>query len=291
MTTPSFVARRRFALVLIAVAFLIQPDIRAQTVSELGNVARSQLTGEGIPRALIFTKMAGYRHLTLPECERNLKALLETNQIAVDETDDSRCFTDLGLKPYKALVFLDTSGDLFTPAQRDALVAYIRAGGGFVGIHGASTAEKKWPWYGELLGARFGGHPWVQTATVTVLDPAHPADKGLPARWTRNDEWYSFEGPLMNVTPLLQVGETFWHGDGVVEKGTRAGKIPPVGSPEAVVQPHVIAWCHEFEGGRSFYTAMGHFGSAFLEPEMQAHLLAGIRWAARLDSPVSASHL
>ncbi len=239
------------------------------------------------PRVLIFTKMKGYVHQTVPECARNLAALCARNGIASDTTDDAEVFTDDGLKKYRVLIFLSCSGPLFTDPQRDAFQHFIKAGGGFVGIHAASTAEEHWPWYQDLLGAKFTSHPWVQQGNITNLDPKNPAVLGVPESWSRSDEWYIFNEAPKDVQPLLQIGETHWHGDGIVELGTHAGPIPPVGDPRAEVAPHLIAWCHEFDGGRAFYTAMGHFAEAYLEPEMQTHLISGIRWAGQIPAPES----
>ena len=237
------------------------------------------------PRVLIFIKQAGYDHKMTPQSAKNVTDLLESHHISADTTADSSYFTAQGLKPYCVLIFLNTSGVLFTPGQRTAFVDYIHGGGGFVGLHGASVAEGKWPWYQQLVGAKFRSHPWVQKATLTVLDRANPAVQGLPATWTRSDEWYTFQQEPQGVTPLITVSETRWHGDGIIEKGTKGGPVPPLGDPAAIVPAHVISWCHEFEGGRAFYSAMGHFAEAFLEPEMQTHVLAAVRWAWLQDNP------
>lgn len=241
------------------------------------------------PRVLIFTKMTGYVHKMTPISAKNLASVLEADHMTVDQTDDSARFTAEGLKPYRVLIFLNNSGDLFSPEQRTALMDYIHGGGGFVGLHGASTAEKAWPWYQQLLGAKFLSHPWVQKATVTVVDRAEPAVRGLPPSWSRTDEWYTFKPEPAHVTPLLTVSETRWHGDGIVEKGTKGGPVPPVGDPAAIVAPHVICWCHEFEGGRVFYSAMGHFAESFLEPEMRVLMLSAVRWAGGMEEPKDAT--
>ncbi|MES2307222.1 MAG: ThuA domain-containing protein [Verrucomicrobiota bacterium] len=237
------------------------------------------------PRILIFTKMTGYVHVTVPECARNLAALCDRNGIASDITEDAEVFSQEGLKKYRALIFLSCSGKLLTDPQKEAFQHYIRGGGGFVGIHAASTQGSGWSWYQDLVGAKFVTHPWVQPATLTNLAPQHPANEGLPSSWVRSDEWYEFENVPANVTFLLQVSETRWHGVGINEKGTKGGtSIPPVGDPKAIIAPHAIAWCHEFEGGRAFYTAMGHFPEAYLEPEIETHLISGIRWAGKIPA-------
>ncbi len=263
----------RFAILIVASIFLHVAGMKAAEQ----------------PRVLLFTKMTGYDHKMTPISAKNLADLLESNHITVDQSVDSARFTEEGLKPYRVLIFLNNSGVLFTPEQRTAFMDYIHGGGGFVGLHGASTAEAAWPWYQQLLGAKFMSHPWVQKATVTVLDPSQPAVRGLPPSWSRSDEWYTFHSEPANVTPLLKVSETRWHGEGIIEKGTKGGRVPPVGDPAAIVPPHVICWCHEFEGGRAFYSAMGHFAESFLEPEMRVLMLSAVQWAGKMENQKGAA--
>lgn len=242
------------------------------------------------PRVLIFTKMTGYVHASVPLCAKNIRPVLENNGFTVDVSDKSDPFTDNGLKPYRALVFLSNSGDLFTSNQRNALTRYIKNGGGFVGIHAVCTAEQNWSWFKSLVGSSFKSHPWVQKAALRVIDTAHPAVAGLSAQWTRSDEWYIHnESTPKHVHVLIEVGVTKWHGDSIIEQGTVAGPIPPVGSPETIIAPHPICWCHEYDGGRALYTAMGHFGEHFQEPEMQTHVLSAVRWAAHADTAFTAT--
>ena len=277
----------RFFATLVSSFLLVMPAMATDGVGTTPALtpyfAKSNSPQDGRPRVLVFSKMAGYVHRMTPDDVLSISALGERNGLAVDATNEPDVFTDDGLKPYRVLIFVNCSGNLFTPEQQQALVRYIHAGGGFVGIHAASTAEPNWPWYRDLVGARFSHHPWVQTGTLTVTPDA--ASQGLPASWTRQDEWYVFDHEPEGVQPLIQVSETRWHGDGIVEKGTHAGAIPPVGSPPAIIAPHPIAWCHEFEDGRAFYTAMGHFAEAYVEPEMQTHLITAIRWAGKLAAP------
>jgi type 1 glutamine amidotransferase len=170
-------------------------------------------------------------------------------------------FTSGNLSGYAALVFLSTSGDVLDEAGRGALRQYMAAGGAWLGIHGASTTEYDWPYFGELVGARFDQHPpGQQTATVTVEDPAHPATSRLPATWTWHDEWYDFRAnPRPRVRVLLTVDEATYEG----------GTMGP---------DHPIAWCHENAGGRSFYTALGHAPGTFAAPAFQAHLAGALTW-------------
>ena len=112
--------------------------------------------------------------------------------IAVDWTEDSAVFTAETLAHYDAVVFLSTTGDPLDDAQQAAFEDYIRAGGGYAGIHAASDTEYDWAWYGGLVGAYFESHPPIQDATVEVSDRKHPSTADLPQRWQRTDEWYSF---------------------------------------------------------------------------------------------------
>src|SRR5690606_7003198 len=117
---------------------------------------------------------------------------------------------------------------------------FIMNGGGFVGIHSASDTEYGWPFYGELIGAYFAGHPDPQTGTINIEDPDHPSTRALPSQWTRFEEWYNFQAnPRPSVSVLATVDESTYTG------GTMGAD-------------HPIVWCREFAGGRSWYTALGH---------------------------------
>ena len=218
----------------------------------------------GPPSLLVFTRTEGFEHESIQAGVQALFALGKALGLEVEVDDDGASFTEDGLAPYNAVVFLSTTGDMLDDAQQDAFESYIKGGGGFVGIHAAADAEYDWPWYGALVGAWFDVHPAVQEATVRVVQADHPATAGVPAVWTRTDEWYDFKAhPDPSVTVLLELDESTYEG------GT-------MGSP------HPIAWAQKFSGGRSFYTGMGHTTESYAEPEFRAHLSGGIEWAAGL---------
>jgi type 1 glutamine amidotransferase len=211
---------------------------------------------------LVFSKTTGFRHDSIPDGIAAIRTLGAEHGFAVDATEDATTFADGALARYQAVVFLCTTGDVLDPEQRAAFERYIRSGGGFVGIHSASDTEYHWPWYGQLVGAYFTSHPQIQRATVHITDPSHPSTKGLPAIWERIDEWYDFRtSPRGTVHVLATVDEATYSG----------GKM---GSD------HPIAWCHVLEGGRSWYTAMGHTKGSYAEPLFRLHLLGGIESAA-----------
>jgi len=160
------------------------------------------------------------------------------------------------------VVFLCTTGDVLGEAQQAAFQRYIEAGGGFVGIHSAADTEYDWPWYGDLVGAYFKGHPAVQPATIVVSDSVHPSTRSLPTHWNRTDEWYDFRtNPRGRVHVLATVSEATYS-DG--EMGA----------------DHPIAWCQFYGGGRTWYTALGHTRESYSEPLFLRHLWGGIQFAA-----------
>jgi len=161
-------------------------------------------------------------------------------------------------------MFLLTTGDVLDDTQQGAFQRYIEHGGGFVGVHSAADTEHDWPWYGGLVGTYFLSHPAIQQATVFVADPRGPGTQTLPSPWTRTDEWYDFtSNPRPSVHVLLTVDESTYD----------AG-------PDAMGPDHPITWWHDYDGGRSWYTAMGHTSESYSEPPFLSLLLGGILYAA-----------
>src|SRR5262245_474724 len=119
---------------------------------------------------LVFSETAAFRHASIPDGIAAIKDLGALNNFAVVTTEDASVFTDAGLATFNAVVFLCTTGDILDANQQAAFERYIRAGGGFVGVHSATDTEYSWPWYGGLVGAYFANHPAIQNATVVVED-------------------------------------------------------------------------------------------------------------------------
>ncbi|MCF6524123.1 ThuA domain-containing protein [Streptomyces sp. JJ36] len=213
-------------------------------------------------QVLAFSKTAGYRHGSIDEGLTALRELGAAHDFTVDATEDAAAFDSANLAQYEAVVFLSTTGDVLNAAQQEAFEGYIRDGGGYVGVHAAADTEYDWPFYGGLAGAYFASHPHIQPATVVVEDRAHPATAHLGEGWQRTDEWYNYRSnPRERARVLASLDESSYEG------GTMGGD-------------HPIAWCQEYEGGRSFYTGGGHTEASFADPAFRQHLLGGIRWAA-----------
>ena len=211
-------------------------------------------------RILVFSRTAGYRHASIAAGITAIEVLGSFNDFAVEATEDPAVFNDVNLARFEAVVFLNTTGDVLDDSQQAAFERYIQAGHGFVGVHSASDTEYGWPWYHALLGATFASHPAIQQATVMVLDPGQPSTRALPNPWMRTDEWYNFTAQPASVTVLARVDESTYAG----------------GTMGAV---HPISWQHAYEGGRAWYTAMGHSACSYGERAFLDHLLGGIEWA------------
>jgi len=233
-------------------------------------------------KVLVFSKTAAYRHSSIPAGIAALQKLSEASKsnltspvpFNVDMSEDAALFAPSTLEQYRVIVLLQVSGDFLDDKQLEGLKDFVRRRhGGIVAIHCASFGMPSSEWYGRLIGAAFANHPEPQAGSITVVDPDHPilargSEENAAARgdtWAWFDEWYNFKAnPRDNeVHVLLNVDEGSYHG------GTHG--------PD-----HPIAWCHEFEGGRSFYTALGHFDEAYQDEAFMAQVLNGLLWAARV---------
>ena len=225
-------------------------------------------------RVLVFTKTAGERHASIHAGVQAIRSLGKAGQFAVEATDDADKFSAHQLERYRAVVFLNTSGDVLTDAQQAAFESYLHDGGGFVGIHSAIETEPDWQFLTDLLGARATAETDVQTGTIKVADRVHDASKSLPEYWDRADRWYSFDRNVRGVSHVLAtvVEAPF------AEQPSGLTLDPIEGATMGA--DHPVAWCKDFQGGRSFYTAGGHTTASFAEADFVEHLGGAITWAA-----------
>lgn len=231
----------------------------------IGTIAAPVASAQARFSVLVFSKVNGYYHDSIPAGQQAITELAEENGFQATVTDDANVFTDAGLAPYDAVVFNNTNsrdGAILTAAQRAAFERYIRSGGGYAGIHSASGTEYDWPWYGQLMGAFFDKHPAIQPLKVQVDDRAHPSTKNLPQTWDRTEEPYDFRtNPRGNVHVLASYDTRSYTG-------------------HTMGPDHPIAWCQNFEGGRSWYTGLGHDPATYRDQDFRSHILGGIEWAA-----------
>ena len=211
---------------------------------------------------LVFTKTDGYQHKSIEKGVETLRELGRENNFIALQTESGDDFTSDNLKNYQLVVFLNTTMNVLDDGQQRAFENYIKSGGSFLGIHAAADTEYDWPWYGKLVGGYFNGHPNnpnVRKATIEVLDKSHPSTAHLPDTWVRSDEWYNYKDLNPNMKVLMNLDEDSYEG------GTNGDN-------------HPIAWYHEFDGGRAYYTGGGHTDESFDEPAFKQHLLGAIEW-------------
>jgi cytochrome c len=215
-------------------------------------------------RVLVFSKTAGFRHASIPDGIALIQTLGAAHGFSVDATEDASLFTPQSLSAYRAVVFLNTTGEVLSASQQTAFETYVRGGGGWVGVHSAADTEYDWPFYGQLLGgAWFLNHPPIQTATLQVADATHPSTRHFPASFSFTDEWYNFQAnPRSAVNVLLTIDETSY------DPGSGA------------MGDHPIAWCRAIDSGRAWYTNLGHNSETYGDASFARHLLEGILWAA-----------
>ncbi|MEO6187443.1 MAG: ThuA domain-containing protein, partial [Ginsengibacter sp.] len=164
-------------------------------------------------------------------------------------------------------IFMNTTGDIFDSAQQKVMERFIQSGNGYVGIHSAADTEYDWDWYTKLVGRMFVAHPAQQTARLYVVDSSFPNLQGFTGERLWTDEWYTF-GPekISGLHYVLAVDEKSYNAK--TDKNNGMGAM------------HPIAWYHEYDGGRAFYTALGHIPSIYSQDDFLNHLYAGIFWAA-----------
>ncbi|QDU69126.1 ThuA domain-containing protein [Engelhardtia mirabilis] len=219
---------------------------------------------------LVFSRTAGFRHGSIPAGIARLEAVAGELGLPFEATEDASAFADDNLARFRAVVFLNTTGDVLNLGQEAAFERWIRAGGGFMGVHAASDTEYDWPFYRQLIGAHFLSHPAIQAAAVDVLDHDHPSTRHLDGRWVRTDEWYDFRAePSSQFSVLLELDESSYEGERMVADGHGAS--------------HPIAWFRELGLARCFYTGGGHTDAAYDEPDFVQHLRGALAWVARLE--------
>ena len=199
-----------------------------------------------------------------------IEALGAANNFGVEATDDATAFTSDNLENYRAVIFLNTSGDILTTPQETALQSYIEDGGGFFGIGEVAAAEQGNSFFTGLLGARPSGNSSGATTPqiVAVGDRVHPSTEDLPLEWARSDIWYQWQ-----TRPTGQVHTVARY---------RAPNAPAGDGTNVGGTDHPISWCRDYEGGRSFYTGMGRTAESYADANFREHLLGAIQWSAGL---------
>ena len=211
---------------------------------------------------LVFSKTMGFKHSSIPSGIKAIQKLGAEHGFIVDTTKNASLFEEETLEKYAAVVFLSTTGNVLDNKQEAAFERYIQAGGGFVGIHAATDTEYDWNWYGRLVGAYFESHPsGTPEADFQITDRSFVATSFFKdSVWHRTDEMYNFKKINPSVNVIMTIDESTYEG------GTNGDY-------------HPMSWYHEYDGGRAFYTALGHTEESFSEELFLKHLLGGIQYA------------
>lgn len=218
-------------------------------------------------RLLYVTHSAGYKHEVLPYSQEALTKIgADSGAFAATCTDDVATVDWANLDAYDAVAFCTTGELPMSDADREALLAFVRGGKAFIGIHNATDTFYKWEPYGAMLGGYFNGHPWHQEIEIVVEDRDHPSTRPLPERFRIHDEIYVHRSWSRDKTRVLMRLD-----NASVDLEKAAGKRED--------NDFAMAWCHPYGAGRVFYTALGHGMPTWTSALFHQHLLGGIRWA------------
>lgn len=224
---------------------------------------------------LIYTRNGeGYVHDNIPASVACLEKICARQDWTCEVTDDPSIFTADAIKAFDAVIFCNTNNEAFeTDAQRHVFKDYIQNGGGFVGVHSACGSERQWPWFWANLGGKFVRHPKLQPFKMKVIDKTHPSTAHLENAWAWEDECYFMDELNPRIHVLLAVDLKTVEDDG---KQDYPGRIFGDFFP--------LVWCQEFDGGRQWYTALGHKDEHYEDENYIKHLTGGIQWVMRKET-------
>ncbi|MFN0241851.1 MAG: ThuA domain-containing protein [Planctomycetota bacterium] len=228
-------------------------------------------------RVLVYTVSAGFEHDVVRRASADELSLVERTMVALGQssgmftavpTRSAADFTAENLATFDAVLFYTTGELSLSSAERRALLDFVRAGRGFVGVHSATDTLYELPEYGEMIGAYFDGHPWHERVRVMVEDATDPSTRHLGTSFTIEDEIYQFRAPYdraqLHVLLRLDADAVDTRKDGV----------------HRTDRDFAIAWRKDFGAGRVFYTSLGHRPEVWADERFRRHLVGGVLWAA-----------
>ena len=259
-------------------------------------------------RVLVFHRAVGFVHVSIPAAVDAIVGLGAQRSWVVDTTDDPDRFRALvAASSYDTVVFVSTTGDVLPePEHRRALERYMADGGGFFGIHAASSMGDvaiEWPWFRDLVGASFKGH------TITSLYTDDPVPDRPRVRWAgplaeapddadrrddRHATWSCVPATVHVEDPSCAAIDGVGDGDVLVDEwyGFHENPRPHVDVVATVDEStydadlgsmgddHPIVWWRAYGGGRSVYNSMGHSTAMWSDEQFLSTVVGGIRLAA-----------
>ena len=211
---------------------------------------------------LVITETKGWVHDSIESGLKLIQNIGNKNNFNVYHSDNSSVITYKNLKEIKTIIFLNTTEEILTDVEQKVMESFIKSGKGFVGVHAAADTEYNWQWYGKLVGAYYRNHPEVMNGKILTIN--HKITNHLDSEWEIEDEWYNFDYVNYDINILSHLDEDSYIG----------GEHPDY---------HPITWYHEYDGGRSFYTGLGHTKEVYEDERFIKLLEKGILYASYED--------
>ena len=208
---------------------------------------------------LIITETDGWVHDSIESGLELIQKIGFQNNFNVYYSNDSRVITHENLEKIRTIIFLNTTEEILTNDEQKLMESFIKSGKGFVGVHAAADTEYNWHWYGKLVGAYYRNHPDVMNGKILTIN--NKITDHLEDEWEIEDEWYNFDYVNYDINILLNLDEKSYIG----------GEHPDY---------HPITWYHEYDGGRSFYTGLGHTKEVYEDSRFMKLLEKGILYAS-----------
>lgn len=219
-------------------------------------------SGNNSYSVLVITETKGWVHDSIESGLKLIQNIGNKNNFNVYHSDNSSVITYKNLKEIKTIIFLNTTEEILNDVEQKVMESFIKSGKGFVGVHSAADTEYNWQWYGKLVGAYYRNHPEVMNGKILTLN--HKITNHLDSEWEIEDEWYNFDYVNYDINILLNLDEDSYIG----------GEHPDY---------HPITWYHEYDGGRSFYTGLGHTKEVYEDERFIKLLEKGILYASYED--------
>jgi type 1 glutamine amidotransferase len=205
-------------------------------------------------------------HGVLDQAAVGVTQIADIHGLRAERVDDVRDLADEALADARVLALFTIGETPWSETQRTVILDGLRRGElAVLAIHSATDASYGWPEYGQIVGARFDGHPWTETVDLDVVQPDHPATQHLGATWRWRDEVYQFRDLRADAHVLLRVP------DAALDLDAPGAGRPDFGFP--------LSWCFEEGRGRTFSTSLGHFPGAWESTDYLRHLSGGLQWA------------
>lgn len=256
--------------------------LRAFIVWVLAVAASTMAPAAELPKVLFFSNPMSSDNDVIRRSKPDELSIAERHFAELSRGRFDLTFTQAGsdvnseqLPRYQAVVFFTA---LNPPGvDIDGLIAWVKNGGAFVGIHSTANSFLNRPDFGDMLGADFDRRPWHTPQSprtkvvVLVHDAEHPISRGIEKSFPLTDDIYQFKNfDLAQSKTLLRLDPAAL--DLANPKVNRTDKLFPV------------SWARTVGEGRVFYTALGDGESTWQDARYRTHLTQAIDWVMQRDA-------